>query len=445
MADKTLISGAKDAAKAQGAGNLAGANALSAIGQHLSEGIGKVIQKRNQEFNKLMKAELAAHGELSDEEYQDLFKELQSKRGGYVYLNKRGRVQAEKELEDLAKAKETDPTPEIIGGMLESEEPGPCNCLKQGTEKRIEGDKTVFDVDPRTEWALEHAPDEVLYTPEGEPYIPSYEQAWTNTDRFGNEMENPRFTTSADGLTKTSIHGHIYPNTPEGQMMFRAHAESDWQIAGGQALDFTNQETLEATWYKSKTYKEMQSKDIKDTESWAQGNDKVTMSGEEYQSLIKKFSMDEGSQQKVRTVVEAVTADATAFTGGDTTKEFNFEATKQNVMNNIINSKEANLHSLASHNIWGSTSWKTDMEEALQNGSYGDLGITTGDFEDPTPNDNKITPEDAQKISKSIMENTDLLKQTLGDYYTKIAERNYNAQTGKNKKNNNDNTNTDYE
>ena len=246
------------------------------------------------------------------------------------------------------------------------------------------------------------------------------------------------------------------------------------QAAGGQALDFTDAKTLEETWYKSATYKELQTKDIRDTESWAQGNDKVTLSGDEFQKVVNKFAMDEGSQQKINTVVQAVTADATAFVGGDETKEFNYGAVRNNVMNNIINSKDANLRSLANDNIWGSTSWKDDLNEALTNATYEDMGINIGtiipsknedgttipmeqrkkkglvglkgggmdsiEWDDPnTDGDNDpttITEEDRKVIIKAIMDDQLMLKETLGDYYTKIAENNYNAQSGKNKKNN---------
>ena len=74
------------------------------------------------------------------------------------------------------------------------------------------------------------------------------------------------------------------------------------------------------------------------------------------------------------------------------------------------------------------------MQEALQQGTYGDLGITNDDFKDPTPNDNKITAQDAQAITQNIMKNEALLKETLADYYTGIAENNYNT-IAKNNKN----------
>ena len=337
MADKTLISGAAQVSATKGSGNLAAARAGTQVGAFLADNLGKMIQKRNNEFNKLMEAEMEAAGDLTPEQRKEQIKRLKKKRGGYVLLNKRGMIDAEKELLDESIAIETAPTPDINQDIIDNvPDPTECDCLKQNTTKRIDGDKTVFDVDPRTQWALENAPDDVERMADGTPYIPSYQQAWDNVDRDGEPLDEPRFTESADGKTKTSKYGHIYPNTPEGQAIFRAHSEADWQAAGGQTLDFTNEETLKETWYKSSTYKELQNKDIRDTESWAQGNDKVTLSGDEYKKLVNKFAMDEGSQQKINTVVQAVTEDANAFTGGDATKTFNYEGVKNNITNSII-------------------------------------------------------------------------------------------------------------
>ena len=54
-----------------------------------------------------MEAELEAAGELSHEDAQKLIKRLKGKRAGYVMLNKRGMVAAEKELlEDAKKIKD---------------------------------------------------------------------------------------------------------------------------------------------------------------------------------------------------------------------------------------------------------------------------------------------------------------------------------------------------
>ena len=443
MADQFLAKGAGQVAAAKGSGNLAASRAGTGVGAFLAEGIGKVVQKRNREFNRLMEAELAAAGDLSEEEYQDLFKRLQKKRGGYVYLNKRGKVQAQKELIEEGNAIKNDPTPDIIEDVVENgQESGQQEVILTNTNKKIVDGKTVYEIDERTKTALETNPDEVMYFKDEEgndvPYLLDYGMAWNNEDPAGNPLDMPRFTTSADEKVKISMHGHIYPNTPEGQAIYVAHAESDWQQLGGQALDFTNEETLKETWYKHPSKEDYEKGNIKIFESHAQSTDKpgdlVDMNELELKGLLNQFNMDQDSQKKFATVVTSVTNDATAFTGGDTNKAFNRDAVKMNITNNIINSKDVNLRSLAKHNIWGSTSWETDMQEALQQGTYGDLGITNDDFKDPTPNDNKITAQDAQAITQNIMKNEALLKETLADYYTGIAENNYNT-IAKNNKN----------
>jgi len=430
MADKTLISGAAQVAATKGSGNLAAAQAGTQVGAFLADNLGKMIQKRNNEFNKLMEAELEAAGELSHEDAQKLIKRLKGKRAGYVLLNKRGMVAAEKELlEDGKKIKDKKDTKiKVVEKIIDDcEDKTPCDCLEQEITETEDG----WEIDPRTKWALENAPDEVMYTPEGKPYILSYDQAWNNVDKEGNELEDPRFTESADGKTKTSIHGHVYPNTPEGQAIYRAHAESNWQAEGGQALDFTDPETLKETWYKSATYQDLKDKDIKVVESWAQGNEKVNMTNMEYEGLVNYLAVDKESQTKISTVVQAVTEDANAFVGGDTTKTFNYDATKNNIMTNVINADGVNLRSLAKDSIWGGTSWETDMQEALTNGTYQDLGITQEQAENLDPNGGNITAEDAKVITQAIMKDDALLKETLGDYYTKIAENNYNLQSKK--------------
>ena len=72
MADRTLISGAKDVAQAKGSGNLAAAKAGMEVGGFLADNLGKMIQKRNHEFNRLMEAELEAAGEMTHEEQQEI-------------------------------------------------------------------------------------------------------------------------------------------------------------------------------------------------------------------------------------------------------------------------------------------------------------------------------------------------------------------------------------
>ena len=461
MADATLVQGAGMAAGAKGAGGLSATEGLIKISDHLSEGVGKVVQRRNQEFNKLLEAELANAGNLTDEKYKQLEKSLEKQRLGFVYMNRRGKVKAMDDLNKLADELETDPITPLIEKTID-EVPDNTDLdplldpVINGDPPELEDGQLKWNLDKRTIWALEHAPDEVMYNADGKPYLLSYPQVFYNKDADGKDLEDPRFTVSEDGLTRKSIHGHIYPNTEEGLAIFSAHAESDWQLAGGQALDFTNPETLEKTWYKSDLYNS-----LKDTESWAQGADKAKVTAKDMERIINQRSMDTESQTRISGLVEASVKNAEAFIGGDATKTFNFDDTRNTVMNSIINNKDVNLRSLAEHNIWGGTSWKDDLDEALSNATYEEMGIELtrvvdeetifigrdGDFqhsiEDPN-NDGDNDPmtmnaEDRKVIIDAIMKDENLLKETLGDYYTKIIENNYNSKVGNNNNNNNNN------
>jgi len=155
------------------------------------------------------------------------------------------------------------------------------------------------------------------------------------------------------------------------------------------------------------------------------------MKMEDIKKLVDKHKIDRDSQNKIKAIIEKEVANADGFVSGDNRKTFNREAVKMNFMNNVLNSENANIKSLATHRHWGATSWKQDMTEALIKGSYEDLGITTqqAKSKDPTPK-TPITNEDAVVIVKSLMMNGKLLKETLADYYTQYAENNYKAKVG---------------
>ena len=54
------------------------------------------------------------------------------------------------------------------------------------------------------------------------------------------------------------------------------------------------------------------------------------------------------------------------------------------------------------------------------------MGIPEAQVQDPTPGDGRITSEDAKIISDVIMQDKDMLKDYLAEYYTKALEQNYN-------------------
>ena len=98
MADQTLVQGAGLVAQTEGIGKLAAAEGATKVAAHLAEGISTVVQKRNREFNAIVKATLAKTEGMDDETYKKLSKALERKRGGYVYLNKKERLLSERDL-----------------------------------------------------------------------------------------------------------------------------------------------------------------------------------------------------------------------------------------------------------------------------------------------------------------------------------------------------------
>ena len=88
MADELLVRGAGLVARSEGVGNLAGAKALQNVSDYLAEGTAKVIQKRNKEFNRILSEQMNQPG-VSEEELDNVYKNLNKQRFRYVYLNDR--------------------------------------------------------------------------------------------------------------------------------------------------------------------------------------------------------------------------------------------------------------------------------------------------------------------------------------------------------------------
>ena len=102
MADATLVHGAGLAAGAGGKGKLAQSKAFSDIGTHLSTGLSKTFQARNREFNRILANQLNKD-DLSQNQKDELYDQIEKQRFGYVYLNDRKlKLEAEDNLNKLA-------------------------------------------------------------------------------------------------------------------------------------------------------------------------------------------------------------------------------------------------------------------------------------------------------------------------------------------------------
>ena len=142
----------------------------------------------------------------------------------------------------------------------------------------------------------------------------------------------------------------------------------------------------------------------------------------QFKQEVNKLKIDRDSQKNLVTLVDNVSRLAENEGG-----EFDY-AKFQNQISQVINNSDTSLYSLANHKILNGNSFKDHMIEALEKGSYEDLGISLEEAKelDPTPN-TRITLKDAEKITKTLIENEDdMLKDYLTKYYTDVLKLQYN-------------------
>ena len=148
----------------------------------------------------------------------------------------------------------------------------------------------------------------------------------------------------------------------------------------------------------------------------------------QFKQEVEKLKIDRDSQKSLTALVSDVT------TLADNQQSANFDYVKyQNKVSQIINNKDTSLYSLANHKILNGNSFKDHMIQALETANYGDLGLSLEEAKelDPTPN-TKITSEDAEKITKTLIENEDdMLKDYLTKYYTDVLQLQHEINTPK--------------
>ena len=358
-------------------------------------------------------------------------KDLRKKRGGYVYLNKRGRIQAEKDLnEKITEIEKKEKIKDDITETILDGNPPPPE-IQEDLEKIITGENPPIYEDgvPKFRVAFTaagggglDAETFIVKDEDGNDSLRDWDEAWG---------ESKLWIMNDDGTRTDARYPDSKDHTYANQEEFIAASKAWWQEMSGAELDHSSVEAFQDS--------------LKEGVFDADGNpqhpllqDSQTgkeeyMTMEEIANEVDKYQPDKGSQEAIGTVIQSSIDDATKFKGGDTTKGFNKQLVRNTIQNNII--AKGNLNSLATDNIWGNTSWQDDMTAKLMDGTYTDYGIEDGDFQDPTPNDgpngtNKITKTDAQIITQAIMKDEALLKETLTDYYTAYAESNYNIAAG---------------
>ena len=147
------------------------------------------------------------------------------------------------------------------------------------------------------------------------------------------------------------------------------------------------------------------------------------MSMEDINDMLSTMKVDQGSKEGLKVLLDDVIGKAEAVQPGDN-PTFNYQKEYSNIKEKII--ETGDLKSLTIDRMFGNRTFKDDLISAIKQGTYKEMGIANDQVQDPTPGDGKITEEDAKIISNTIIQNEDMLKEYLAEYYTKALEQNYN-------------------
>ena len=462
MADRMLVQGAGQVARAEGVGKLAATTAAMDLADHLSEGVNTVIQARNRHFNSAMKAELAKTGEMTDKEYKKYEKKLRKQRFKYVYLNKRGRMKAEKDLnkeaDDITKEKELNDKIANVPIENPSKDLGGCNA--NAVSKIVKGEmEVVYDENGNAGYNMPAGRE--CYAAEREElreYVKFDENDNATLASYANAWDDGRFELSSDGKTKTSKVGGTtisYPNTKEGYQQFVDASETWWKqqdeiTKKKRKLDIdtqTKKRSSHPVWEQDNenefggspmTMKspmkanEMQGSQGQDQEENEEPKPKANsnfMNFNQVESMVKEAGVDKASFNAIRAIVADNAIKAENIQLGEN-NEFNYKKNYNNMKQQII--AKGNIRSLAQNTNPFGRVFAEDLAEAIMTTSYEDLGIggarkDKGKLEamDPTPK-TPINMADAEVIVRSIYNNPKMLTEYVSEYYTNMAEQNFN-------------------
>ena len=406
--NRALVRGAREVADAESAGNLAVAKSATNIAGFLAEGIGKVVQKRNKEFNEIMEYQLSKEG-LSDQEYQDLYQKFKERRGAYVYLNKKERMDFERDIiKEAEEKKENDKDKEEIADIVTDpdNEIDPKDVDNSVIQDVVSGKiEPTKDANGRVVYALnsDALQEFVIKDKNGNDRLKSYRGAW----------EDERFTVSEDGTTKTDKFGNTYSNDEAGFRDFQRSAKLYWIRKAKETGD-------KMLMYNSTTGKR-EYVTPEEAEALLQDETKnVTM--EELKEHVKSRAKDQQAANTLEANIVNGASKAQNLKEGDSL-EFDRDEAK-NRYSKILDTTD--LYKAATKKMIGNTSFDEDLMEKLKSMEYSQLGIDDATVNSLDPTDNgTISEDDARVIVDKILDNEEMLKGYLTDYFTLYEEREF--------------------
>ena len=372
MASEILIRGAGMAALSEGAGKLAPSQAAERVSKFISEGTGKVVQARNREFNRILSNQLSQEG-LTEEDKDKMYKELEKKRFGYVYLNRRRRLKAEADL-----TKTGDDTSQHVIQLDE---------IAKTSQKAFESGNLPFD--------LQQGVKEIITNQT--PPVPG-------VDSEGNNIGN----------------GYVIPNPDSDNFVFQHSGSQEDDLLSiavekyyQQFFNLADDETPPQPW--SRDYKEMGVIDIDNLPE-----DLQFVTENEFIDILSSYGPDEESITKFQSHIDNTIKDAENKRPGENIN-FKWDHTYNNMK---TFSAQGNMTSIARNPIIGDRVFEDDLIEGLQRGTYKDLGIelTEEQVKALDTNGGKVTKDDSIKIASEIIDkNPELLSDLLSSYLTSVT------------------------
>tara|TARA_Y100001973_G_C5203812_1_gene339854 strand:+ start:2639 stop:3931 length:1293 start_codon:yes stop_codon:yes gene_type:complete len=351
--------------------------------------VAKHISDKKHEFDSAAeKAMNDATGELTDDEWSLRYDQVDSMRKDYIYGNRRERAEIMRKLDKLSNEQEVHNMTkiDIVEGALGT------NGLNDNYKGTKQGDSLIGVLNGNTPITYNENTGEA-------GYILSNED---NPDNF--EIAKDTFLSYNDLPLDAVEDWGLYDEENERG-----------QEARGRIIDYYKSLML------STNEKSREELDDMFGEKWYSATD--------VKKIIGKQSLDVVSRNSIMDKIQDDKQKSSNIVSGN--GAFPYDAMYEDTRNTIVGLDGANLRSLGMDEmITGSgKTWFKDIQDALINSNYQQLGIPLTEDEakemDPTEG-TPITPQDARVIARAIMRDEDLYKDFLTSYYTKIREQGWN-------------------
>lgn len=171
------------------------------------------------------------------------------------------------------------------------------------------------------------------------------------------------------------------------------------------------------------TKKDPQSEAKKELEELAASDGKKWMSTYDLEEIIKEQSFDRSSNDILNAAATNSLETATNMVPGREAG-FNYEANMRIIESQVVN--KGNKRSLIHDEHVGGKSFYDNLQSALANHTYSDLGMDdeTVKILDPT-DDGRISNDDAKIIADAVIEDENMVKDQLTKYYTNFLRQNH--------------------